>query len=1400
MYHLTKPQKLIYDMERFAGGSIANVCGSIVIKGEKDISVLTNAVNELYRLNDALRIRITEIDGVPYQIVSEYKEQKIKVLHFADKEELNSYAEKYAKEPMDFYSSLCEINVILLNGGYGLLVKLHHIISDAWTLSLVGSQFNTLANGEIPEAYSYIDYIPAEQEYFNGKRYPKDKEYYIEQYKKCDDITYISDKQVKSYVSNRKHFLIDEEKTAKIQNYANEHKTSVYMLLMTALGVYMNRVKMNQEKFYIGTAILNRTNAQEKNTMGMFINTAPVLMELDNGKTFSENLRTISKTLFGIIKHQKFNYGEVLETLRHVFDFSGNLYDVMLSYQNAKFTGIDTEFESVWYCNGMQTESLQMHIDDRDSEGILKIHYDYQIEKFTEKEIERMHEHIFNLLFDAINEDKKITELAILSEKEKNTLIYDFNDTKADYPKDKCVHQLFEEQVLKTPKNTAVIACDKTLTYDELNKLSNKIANSLIQKGVKANDIVAFALPRNSYLIAVMFGILKSGAAYMPIDPDYPQDRIDYMLEDSNAKFFITEDNLNEFISDSEDNPNVEMTSDNYCYCIYTSGTTGNPKGTLIRHRNLVNFCNIAPQNNLQSSIYEECNSILAIGSITFDISIFEIILSLLLGKTVVLTNEEQLHNIHKLTDLIVYHNVDCMHITPSRLEMLLENYEFKDAFLNIEVIMIGGEELKPELSDKIHKYNKNINIFNGYGPTETTLGASFGEINSIDITVGKPIANTQIFIIDKYNNPMPIGQIGELCIAGDGVGAGYLNRPELTAEKFVDNPFGEGKMYKTGDLAYWREDGNIAYVGRNDFQVKIRGLRIELGEIESAIDSVDGISQAIVLVRKDTNGRQLICAFYTEQKSVDVADIRSAISSKLPKYMMPHIFTVLEEMPLTTSGKINRKALPEVDLTNISNDVEYVTPTTEQEIVLATEIARVLHLERVGILDNFFDLGGDSLKAIELISKLESKGYKTTVKTVFYCETVKELAEQLEQAEAEITPFEWVGDIPATDAQMRVYTAQSMQENSTLYNIPYCFKTENLDVDRLQNAVNKLIARHEALKTHFENKDGHIIQVINDTATIEIEKLSSNNILDFIRPFDLEKAPLVRVGYYEDTVMVDVHHIITDGSSMPVFFNELNELYMGRTLDNAPVQYKEFAVCEQDHTESEKYWLSVFDDEVPVLEINTDFPRGNKQTHNGSALYDTIDIALHNKIKDKCKELNITPYAFYMSGFNILLSKFSGCEDIVVGMPISGRDSKFLNTIGMFVNTIALRNKPVGTKTVLDFLTEVKENSINAIANQDYPFGELIKKLNIETSNRNPLFDVMFAYQSEEMTDVVFGDKKAELLTIPVTTSKYDLTLNVMPRDNDVVLMAEYCTDLYKEGTIRRIVTGYKLLLEQLI
>lgn len=963
---------------------------------------IKKAVNEIYRLNDALRIYISESEENVLQNVTEYTEQEINALCFENKTELDAYVDDYAKKPLDFCGNLCEINIVTLPEQYGLLVKMHHIIGDAWTLSLLGTQFNKLMNGENVEAYSYTNYVESENSYIQSRRYERDKAFFLEQFKKCEEVTYLSEKQTDSLNACRKTFVVDKNKANQINDYAHQHGTSAFMMFTAALSVYMNRVKMNTEKFYIGTAVLNRNTAKEKNTAGMFVNTAPMLIELDNSKSFAENLSAIEDTAFSIFRHQKYNYGDVLSAIRKEYNFTEKLYDVMISYQNATVVGAD--IETTWYHSGSQSESLQIHIDDRDNEGVFRIHYDYLTDKFTAEEIEKMHQHISNLLFDAISNDTKhIYELNILSSNEKQKLLYDFNDTSVEYPRDKCVHQLFEKQVEKIPDKIAIIACDKTLTYKELNELANRIAHSLIEKGVGVGDIVAFMLPRKSYLIATMLGILKAGAAYMPIDPDYPQDRIEYMLKDSNAKYCITEENIEKLLNqENSQNPNVQMSRKNLCYCIYTSGSTGLPKGVVIKHSNLVNFA--SSKTNDFFKCFLNCEYVLFLNSIVFDITMQETFLPLLNSKSIFLLSELEINNIGNKLNEIVYDNIALI-TTPTKLSMFMDDELFIDNLKKISLVMCGAEAFPPSLFIRIKEASKTI-VFNGYGPTETTCGASYSIVkDDSEIHIGTPISNTQIYIVDKYMQPTPIGVTGELCIAGDGVGVGYLNRPELTAEKFIDNPFGEGKLYKTGDLAYWREDGNIVYVGRNDFQVKIRGLRIELGEIENAICSIDGISQAVVVVRKNNESRQLICAFYTGTER-DAKEIRSLIGKKLPKYMLPHIFTHLDEMPLTSSGKISRKALPDVDLENISNDTEYVAPENSRQKELCRLIETVLGTTPVGITDDFFDIGGDSLKAIEFVSKAHNEGIYFNLQNVFDYPTVKALCECIENGDKQTVSF----------------------------------------------------------------------------------------------------------------------------------------------------------------------------------------------------------------------------------------------------------------------------------------------------------------------------------------------------------------------------------------------------------
>ncbi len=729
--NLTKPQKLIYDMEKFAGGAIAVICGSMLVHGKTDLSEIKKAVNELYRLNAALRIRIFETDGEVSQTVCDYAEQDFNVLCFDNKAGLDSYAEDYAKKPLDFHGNLCEINIVTLPDQYGLLIKLHHIIGDAWTLSLLGTQFNKLMNGEEVEAYSYTDYVESENAYIQSKRYEKDKSFFIEQFKKCDEVTYLSEKQSDSINACRKTFMIGKEQTSLINTYAQQKGTSAFMLFTAALSTYINRVKMNAEKFYIGTAVLNRSGVKENNTVGMFVNTASMLMELDNTKSFAENLSTIEDTAFSVFRHQKYNYGDVLSTIRKEFNFTEKLYDVMISYQNAAVTGAN--IETTWYHSGSQSESLQIHIDDRDNEGIFRIHYDYLTDKFAKNEIERMHQHICNLLFDAIDNDlKKLYDLNILSTDEKQTLLYEFNNTAVDYPRDKCVHQLFEEQVEKTANKTAVIACDKTLTYAELNEQANRIAHSLIEKGISVGDIVAFKLSRKSYLLSTMLGVLKSGAAYMPIDPDYPQDRIDYMFSDSNAKLFITEDNIQELLGNEDSsNPCVNMSSNALCYCIYTSGSTGKPKGTLLKHQCVVNYVNNNNNNNVVHKIIKsDYKRIVSVTTIGFDIFVTESLLPLANGLEILLANEEQAKLQMKLNDLLVNCPADVLQTTPTKMKSLIVDKENLDYLKTLKVIVLGGEAVEESLVSELYSYT-DAEIFNIYGPTETTVWSTNAEIKN---------------------------------------------------------------------------------------------------------------------------------------------------------------------------------------------------------------------------------------------------------------------------------------------------------------------------------------------------------------------------------------------------------------------------------------------------------------------------------------------------------------------------------------------------------------------------------------------------------------------------------------------------------------------------------------------
>ncbi len=1151
---LTNPQKLIYSIEKFTGGSVSMICGSMLLHTDKSVDEMKQAVNELYRLNDALRIRVSENAGQAYQYLTEYRERDVDVLRFINKAELDAYASEYTKKPLDFYGSLCDIKIVILPDRKGILAKLHHFISDAWTLTLLCTQFNKILSGEEIQVGSYIDFIEAEEKYLESKRYVKDKAYFMSQFEKCNEITSISEKQAHSFTANRSTFTVDKENTSKILSYAKEKEVSVFSLFMTVLATYINRTKSNADKFYIGTTVINRNGAKEQNTMGMFINTVPMLIELNNELSFYENLKQVDVASVSVFRHQKFNYGDLLKELRESHSFNEKLYDVMLSYQNAQVLGED--FESTWYHNGMQNDSLQIHIDDRDREGILRIHYDYLADQFTEREIEKLHTYLFNLLFSGMNNDNKLLyELNLLPREEMQTLLYSFNDTAVDYPRDKCICRLFEEQAAKTPDKTAVIFKDITLTYKELNELVNDYAAKLKYAGVAEKDVVAVHLERSHRLIALQLAVLKIGAVFLPADKRYPVDRIAYMCDDCGVKLFISDTlskkeiqadviGIHDFEAVAANDTAQSVANHDACYIIYTSGSTGRPKGCLLTGKGLLNFC---MNNNTLESLQKIENCVFAsVNSVSFDYFIAESLLPLTNGFTTVILDERESTMQRSFSDAVAKNNINVLMTTPTRLKIYFENNSRDEVLRQFRCICTSGEPLTPDLLRLMYEKAPCAKVYNPIGPSECSVWDMGGELHredGIDIHIGKPIANAQIYITDKYLNIVPIGVTGEICIAGDGVGAGYINNEELTNERFVDNPFGEGKLYRTGDLAYWREDGNIVFVGRNDFQVKIRGLRIELGEIEKTMTAVDGIVSGVVEVRKDAEDRQLLCAFYTGEEK-NAGELRAALSATLPKYMVPHVFIHLDALPMTVSGKTDRKALPEIDLAGISVETEYAQAGTGEEKALAQAVGTVLRTDKVNMLDNFFNIGGDSISAIYIVAALEEKGYELHVADIMQSDTLAEVAGVMREIsdKSEYEQGEVNGVVPFSPI-MRAF----LQESETIPKdfVHQCIIAADCDAQTAKKATDALIRHHDMLRGVFveggieirsaEEKELCSFKV---TAIADLQQAK-----EYLSKAEIEDDNLVRIVFCEteqgNLLSISIHHFLVDIVSWEVLIDD---------------------------------------------------------------------------------------------------------------------------------------------------------------------------------------------------------------------------------------------------------------------
>lgn len=1012
IFPLSKPQKLIYDLERFAGGSVSNITASILFAGQADIPAMQKAINLLIEHNDAFRIRLLS-DGS--QTFSEYQSIEYPHKHFLSVSAFHSWAAEAALVPIDLSGNLFQITMITINDThFGTLVNFHHLISDAWSAAMYASRlyeyYINFQSNIMPQiqASSYQTYIESEKEYFISQSFNKDKAFWAERFTPFQEPIFLSDKTAVSLHSQRKDYTLSKTITTEIRQFASERQLSVFSVMLTALSVYIARVK-DSNRFNIGTTVLNRLSRPEKKTFGMFVNTVALPVNIDTTADFAANTETISEHLLPVLRHQRYNHNDVLNDIRETHGYNGKLYDVLMNYQNASVTGMDEQFMATyWYHCGMQPESLQIQVNDRDNTGELYISYDYQVEKFTQRDIEHLHERLITILEAGIHDlGLPVSQMEIIPQTEKDWLVCQLNQTDHPLPETLCIHRFFERHAKEHPDDIAVIYDTIKYSYHQLNQKADQVAAFLRSRGVETGDVVALLMERCAEIMPIILGAMKAGCAYMPIATTLPRDRIDYMIENSGAAILFYQASfigmfnaqipamevaeihtlpLQTVQIESADNANA------VAYIIYTSGSTGRPKGVQIEHHSV---CNRLLWMD-QKYPLETHETLIQKTNYAFDVSVWELFWALMTGQTLLVPPPGVEKDPPRLIQYIQDENIRKIHFVPSMLAVFLDYIAAARVQIpQLRQVIVSGEALAPSLNQRFYSLfsESGATLHNLYGPTECTVDVLYYDClpNDSEIPIGKPVWNTQAFVISKDHALLPQGVAGELAISGVQLARGYVDT-SLNEGRFIENtPF--GRIYMTGDKAVVREDGEILYLGRNDDQVKIRGQRVELSEIEEVLLTFPGISGASVLF----DSEQLL-AFYKSANTISAEAFFAFLGERLPSYMVPARYFPVDTFPLNANGKLAKKQLLElaknVPLKEVSRKKQTEEPATEQERQILAVVTKHLKREDISIDDNLLLAGLTSLQIISIIAELSTLGTELKVNDFYTLETVRALAD----------------------------------------------------------------------------------------------------------------------------------------------------------------------------------------------------------------------------------------------------------------------------------------------------------------------------------------------------------------------------------------------------------------------
>lgn len=1453
LYPLTLPQQaLYYDFLLYRDHSKYIIGGIHLLNGKPDFDLFRKAYHFAASRYDIFRLRFVHHDGELFQSFVPEFSCDMEYLDFRNRKEPLEDATRFAIEenlkPFPFENvPLCrEVFIQTADEQYVWFPKLHHFSNDGYGRAVFNRAFSEtynslLANGTYPDLkdYSYLDFLDDDLKYRTSDAYRDSAEFWK---KKLSTLPEPLDFTAKKYrIKNcplhteRLTLNLHRMCYSSMLKIADDTGVTSFQAILGILFITLYKI-YNKKDIVIGMPVLNRSNHKFRNTPGLFINMIPVRLHLSEEWSFADVLNAIKMELKESYRHQRLPLAETIRRFRNEPGFANELFDVTIIYRKMDFSQKlgDIKLHSITLDTQVRTESLSLEIDEYDDNENVNLFFDYNPLVIPDPQIVRIARCFETILFELIySPEKPLAEVKMISLFEEHKLLKTFNQNGEIRETGQTIVSRFSECAKQYAQKTAIIENELSLSYGQLHQRVNRIANGLIENcGVSKGSIVCLAAERTPDAMVAMIGIMKAGAACLPVDSHLPAERLWFMLNDSGAAILLTDRTefaglaaktvmLDDKIFDNTGEVSITLTGTDLAYIIYTSGSTGTPKGVMIEHGSFMNMF----VNTIGIFGVTEQDRVLQFASLGFDAAVFEIFQALLTGASLVIAGKEIIRDPALFIRYMDKKQVSIATIPPAYLNAL-----GKPEFPFLHTLITAGEQ---PFMDDVNHYKEFKKYINAYGPTEASVCATcyiaekdkdYGD----SLPIGKTVPGSSVYILNEHLDLLPAGFEGELCIAGPNLARGYLNNPELTGQKFIPDPFEEGRrMYRTGDRARLLPDGNIEFIGRVDHQIKIRGNRIEPGEIEDRLRRYEQIRDAVV-IDVQQNGTRDLAAFIIAAQEIDRPALRKFLAAFLPEYMVPRYFIDLDRFPLNANGKIDKSELRKMlqchGQATGEDDQEEVS---ELERKLIPIFEQVLNYAPVRVNDNFFELGGESLKTARLITRIRKELHRDVhFKAIFDHPTVRGVARELTDRENEFADEIPVAPIqefyPLSHAQKRLWILSRDKENAAVYNMPVPLLLEGpVDEEKLAGAVRAVVQRHESLRSVIVDREGTPFQKVlpvpgqlvrsydfsgEKDAASRADELVNREVM---APFELSseipfRLRLVKLSPEKYIFLMVIHHIAADGISIGIIMKELSQLYKafragqtGFSFSPLRMGYKDYCVCEEEllatetYQREKEYWLKTLAAPLPVLDLQTDQMRPPVKTYSGKYLMAGLGKPLTLQLKNFAREKNVSPFMVLLAALNVLLHRYTNSEEIIVGSPVAGRNRQELeNQVGLYLNTIALRNTINRDRSFDEFLQEVKNSASGAFSNANYPFDSLIRFLELERdTSRAPLFDVLMQYQPADVTSLDLDGVRSSFYSVAYTAVKFDLSFTFTAKEDDTGLTLGYNSVLFRKERIERMV-----------